>query len=91
MAFEWDEQKREANLVKHGVDFRRVPQLFDRPTVKVVDDRLHYGETPNNCLGEFEGRVFAVAYAWRGANRRIISARKGNARERKTYYARIKR
>ena len=26
--------------------------------------------------GEIEGRVYAVAYTWRGANRRIISARK---------------
>ncbi len=66
-------------------------QLFDGPTVKVVDNRHDYGETPTNCLGEIEGRVFAVAYAWRAANRRIISARKANARERKTYYARIKR
>ena len=28
MAFEWDEKKREANLVKNGVDFRRVPELL---------------------------------------------------------------
>ena len=91
MVFEWDETRREANLVKHGVDFRRMAQLFDGPTVKVGDDRQDYGETRIHCLGEIEGRVFAVAYAWRGANRRIISARKANARERKTYYARVKR
>ena len=24
MKYEWDEQKREANLVKHGVDFTEV-------------------------------------------------------------------
>ena len=64
-----------------------MPQLFERPTVKVVDDRQHYGETPTNCLGEIEGRVFAVAYAWRGANRRIISARK--ARENGKHITRV--
>ena len=28
MAFEWDEEKREANLVKHGLDFRDVTSMF---------------------------------------------------------------
>jgi len=89
MTFEWDEEKRKANLVKHGVDFRRATRLFDGPTVEAVDSRFNYGETRIICLGEIEGRVFAVAYTWRGANRRIISARKANAREQKAYYARV--
>jgi uncharacterized protein len=87
MAFEWDEEKRQANLVKHGVDFRRMPELFDGATVEVVDNRQDYGETRFNVLGEIEGRVYAVAYTWRGGNRRIISARKANAREQGTYHA----
>jgi uncharacterized DUF497 family protein len=29
MRFEWDERKRETNLVKHGLDFRRAVQVFD--------------------------------------------------------------
>jgi uncharacterized protein len=75
MAFEWDEKKRQANLVKHGVDFRRMPEPFDGGTVERVDGRQDYGETRINCLGEID--------------RRIISARKANAREQKTYYARV--
>ena len=51
MAFEWNEEKRQANLVKHGVDFRQMPELFDGPTVEAVDDRFNYGETRTNCLG----------------------------------------
>ena len=90
MAFEWDERKLEANLAKHGVDFRDVTGLFDGDTTEDVDARQDYGETRINCLGEIEGRIYAVAYTWRGTNRRIISARKANARERKTYYARVK-
>jgi uncharacterized protein len=87
-AFEWDEEKRQANLVKRGVDFRQMPELFDGPTVEAVDDRMNYDETRINALGEIEGRVFVVTITWRGADRRIFSARKANARERKTYYAR---
>jgi uncharacterized DUF497 family protein len=67
MAFEWDEGKRQANVVKHGVDFRQMPELFDGPTVEAVDDRFNYGVTPTNCLGEIEGRFFRRHHhlAWR--------------------------
>jgi uncharacterized protein len=88
MAFEWDEDNRKAHLAKHGVDFRRMTALFDGPTNETVDDRTDYGETRINALGEIDGRVYFVAYTWRGANRRIISARKANDREQGKYYAR---
>jgi uncharacterized DUF497 family protein len=64
-------------------------QLFGGPTFEIVDGRKDYGETRINCLGEIEGRVYAVAYTWRGADRRSISARKANAREQETYYTRV--
>jgi uncharacterized DUF497 family protein len=64
-------------------------ELFDGGAVEKVDGRQDYGETRINCLGEIEGRIYAVTYTWCGANRRIISARKANAREQKKYYARV--
>ena len=67
------------------------PELFDGPTVEVIDDGFNCGETRTNCLGEIEGRVFVVTNTWRGADRRIISARKANAREQRTYYPRVER
>jgi uncharacterized DUF497 family protein len=88
MAFEWNEDNRKDHLVKHGVDFRRMTALFDGPTLETVDNRFNYGETRINALGEIEGRVYAVAYTWRGPNRRIISARKANDREQRKYHAR---
>jgi uncharacterized DUF497 family protein len=88
MSFEWDEQKRARNLVKHGVDFVDVLPLFDSDTLEAADDRTNYGETRFRCLGEIAGRVFAVTYTWRGSNRRIISARKANGRETRIYNAR---
>jgi uncharacterized protein len=68
-----------------------MPELLDGPTVEAVDDRFNYGEPRTSCLGEIEGRVFVVTITWRGADRRIISARKANAREQRTYYARVER
>jgi uncharacterized DUF497 family protein len=88
MQFEWSEDNREAHLAKHGVDFLDVAPMFAGPTTEEVDNRRDYRETRINALGEVGGRVYFVTYTWRGATRRIISARKANAGERKKYYAR---
>jgi uncharacterized DUF497 family protein len=88
MAFEWDEDNREAHLVKHGVDFIDVVPMFAGPTVEATDYRIDYGETRINAMGVVGGRVYFVTYTCRGAKRRIISARKANADEQRAYYAR---
>ena len=86
--FEWDEDNREAHLAKHGVDFRDVIPLFAGPIIETVDDRFDYGETRINVMGVVGGRVFHVTTTWRGAKRRIISARKANPDEQRAYYDR---
>jgi uncharacterized DUF497 family protein len=87
-SFEWDEAKRQQNLAKHGVDFRRVVQVFEGVLLELADNRRDYGESRFRCLGEIDGRVYQVVYTWRAANRRIISAWKANARDQRAYYAR---
>ena len=86
--FEWDEDKRASNLAKHGVDFRRAVRIFESRGLEFADERRDYRELRIRCLGEIEGRVYNVVYTWRGPVRRIISARKANAREQRAYYAR---
>jgi len=88
MAFEWDEEKRESNLTKHRVDFLDIFAIFDGQVIEIVDGRRNYREIRIRCLGEIDGRVYVVVYTWRGDNRRIISARKANGRETRTYRAR---
>jgi uncharacterized protein len=40
MQFEWDEDKRRANIAKHGIDFIDVAALFDgRPVVTYASPR----------------------------------------------------
>jgi uncharacterized DUF497 family protein len=51
MAFEWDEDKRQANLVKHGVDFRRMTELFDGPTLEAVDKPPGLRRNPHQLPG----------------------------------------
>lgn len=87
-SFEWDETKRARNLRDHDVDFVDVPPLFEGEILESVDDRFDYGETRIQCLGEMGSRVYVVIYTWCGESRRLISARKANAREQRAYYAR---
>ena len=89
MEFEWDENKRESNLSKHGIDFADAAKIFNRPVLERVDNRYDYGETRIVALGEENGIVLFVVYTWRGEVRRIISARRATKRERNKYYQTI--
>jgi len=91
MPFEWDERKRRANLVKHGVDFTRIVRIFEGPTLEAQDRRCDYGGARIGAFGEVNDEVFFVVYTWRGANRRIISARKAGSNERTLYRTAVSR
>ena len=90
MEFEWDENKRRSNLSKHGIDFVDAAKIFNRPVLERIDNRYDdYEETRIVALGEVNGVVLFVVYAWRGEVRRIISARRATKRERNKYYQTI--
>jgi len=86
MEFEWDEEKRQSNLEKHGVDFEDITPIFEGQIVDWVDHRRVYGEERVNLLGEVEGNIFFVTYTRRNSKYRLISARRANSRERRKYY-----
>ena len=44
MDFTWHEQKRQANLKKHGVDFAAAERVFAGPTFTFEDEREDYDE-----------------------------------------------
>ncbi|MEO5359680.1 MAG: BrnT family toxin [Nitrospirota bacterium] len=90
MSYEWDEQKRAANIAKHGIDFEAAKLIFDGQTIEMLDSRHDYGEQRICAYGEVNGVVLFIIYTQRGENRRIISARKAGTYEQKAYYARIK-
>ena len=83
--FEWDERKRQQNLERHGVDFTDILPLFGQDAVVFEDDRKDYGERRYILMGELRGLFFQVAFTVRGTTVRIISARRGNKRERRIY------
>jgi uncharacterized protein len=85
MRFEWDEGKRAANIAKHGVDLAAI-EGFDFESAAIVPDVRHeYGEAREIALGLISTRLHVVVFTRRGRTVRIISLRKANAREVKSY------
>lgn len=82
--FEWDSDKAEANLEKHGVSFDEAMFAFDDPFAICADDgsgrdrTIVIGRTPS-------GRLLCVVHVERGRRDRIISARVATRRERALY------
>ncbi|MGI9105577.1 MAG: BrnT family toxin [Pyrinomonadaceae bacterium] len=89
MNFEWDEDKRQSNIVKHGFDFVGIEAVFDGVTVTILDDRFDYGEERFITFGLFDGRVVAVAHTETDAIVRIISVRKATENEEINYFGEI--
>jgi uncharacterized protein len=83
--FEWDEAKSQANLGRRGFDFEFATRVFDGDVLEHDDTRREYGERRVVSIGEIDGEIFSIVYTWRGASRRIISARHANRKERNGY------
>lgn len=87
MRLEWDEEKREANIRKHGIDFVGAEAIFTGVTVTIEDDRLDYGERRFVTFGLLEGRLVAVVHTERADVLRIISIRKATRSEEKGFFS----
>ena len=84
--YEWSETKNRANISKHGLSFEDANTVFSGPCVTFEDTRHGYDEKRFITLGPLAGRVVVIAHTSRNENTRIISMRKANSREQKTYY-----
>ena len=85
MEFEWDEEKRQSNLQKHGIDFSYAYQIFEGHTVEFEDARFNYGEERFIAIGQINNQVLTVVYTVRDKVIRLISARKATKHEREIY------
>jgi uncharacterized DUF497 family protein len=50
MDFEWDEGKRLANILKHGIDFVDAIEMFGSRIIETEDIRREYGERRYRAL-----------------------------------------
>ena len=91
--FEWDEEKAELNLRKHGVGFQvydlveEAKSVFGDPLIVTHSDPDHsVGEHRFLSIGQsFSGRTLIVIHTSRGDKVRIITARKATKFERGAY------
>jgi uncharacterized protein len=91
MEWVWDEKKNRDNIRKHGIDFRDVPGLFERPTLLWLDTRRDYGEDRWIAVGLLGSIVAAVVFVeWEDGERiRIISARRATSYEAEQFYKEV--
>ncbi|MDQ3632979.1 MAG: BrnT family toxin [Acidobacteriota bacterium] len=87
MKFEWDKEKAESNLKKHGISFDEAVSAFDDLfNVDLFDPKHSEDENRFILVGQSENeRILIVSYAERGDKIRIINARKVTSKERKDY------
>lgn len=85
MEFEWDNEKNNTNIEKHGIDFADVGAIFDNPVLEFEDDRKDYGEKRFFGIGIVKDLEISVAYTKRKNNIRMISARRARKDERQKY------
>ena len=87
MKFEWDHEKSEKNLKKHGISFEEAETVFDDPLSYTFPD-------PDHSINEFreitiglsvKNRLLIVCSTERNSKIRIFSSREASQKERKNY------
>ena len=86
MSFEWDEQKKEINVRKHGSSFVDAYLVFQSPMAIDLDSRSNYIEDRWIGTGMLNGRVVVIVYTEVNEETiRVIFLRKALSPERKQY------
>ena len=85
MEFEWDEDKRQSNIAKHGIDFLDARRLFDgRPAIQLTSS--FEAEERYLTIGYLDGRFVTAVWTWRHDNIRFISVRHARQREIESFF-----
>lgn len=89
MRFTWDENKRQSNLHKHGLDFADAERVFSGPVVLFEDNRHPYGEQRMIAIGFLDSLLVLVVHVESDEEIRIISMRKAEHHEADIYFQNI--
>ena len=83
---EWDENKNQQNIKKHGISFQTAALVFaDEERIEYLDKLHSQDEERYVVLGCVQGILYVV-YTMRDEYARLISARMATLYERKIYY-----
>ncbi len=90
MEVEWDPNKANINLKKHGVRFSDAEAVLFDPNALSFEDETSKGEQRFVVIGmDHLWRLLVVVYTDRGNRIRLISARPATRSERRNYESRI--
>ena len=88
--YDWDPDKFEANLHKHGLDFNDAWQVYEHPEVVTWEDPYPH-EDRYRDLAPVNSVVRLLVYTLRDGVVWCISFRKADRRESQKYYEEINR
>ena len=85
--FDWNTEKAQSNVRKHGVSFDEASTVFGDSFAFLIMDPDHSLEEERYLLlgMSIHQKLLVVAFAERSSLTRIISARRANRIERKKY------
>jgi hypothetical protein len=78
--FEYDENKSQSNLAKHGIDFVEAQKLWDDPNTFEIPAKTE-DETRSLIVGKIGDKHWTAVITYRGQNTRIISVRRSRKEE----------
>ena len=83
---EWDENKNQQNIKKHGISFQTAALVFaDEERIEYFD-KLHSQYEKRYVVPGYVQGVLYVVYTMRNEYTRLISARMAAPYERRVYY-----
>jgi uncharacterized DUF497 family protein len=83
--FEFDLNKSQANLQKHGIDFRTAQALWNDSLRLEIPARTEGAEERWALIGRIQGKLWTAAWTRRGMAIRIISVRRSRKEEEALY------
>lgn len=85
MGITFDHRKNTKNIAERGLPFSMVSDMDWNQAVILEDTRRDYGERRFRAFAFIDDRMYAVVFTPRGEDLHIISFRKANPREVKSY------
>ena len=82
--FEFDENKSESNMQKHGIDFETAKKLWRDPNRLEIPSR-RVDEPRYVLIARLENNLWSAIFTFRENRIRIISVRKSRNNEKEIY------
>lgn len=83
-AFEYNEDKSQSNLLKHGIDFLKAQALWKDPDVIEVKAKSEY-EDRYLVIGLIDNKHWSAVVTYRNSSIRMISVRRSRKKEVELY------